>query len=216
MVHVIKNEILYINIDNIDEFIGKSTGEEGKMVYKYMPLDKAIKTLKKSELWLANPIEWEDPFEKLLLTAQFRKKSPLVNYDFPYKDRLFATCLTRDSESEANWKIYSREQIGILFKVKVEALVKELESFAIKNKNYTVIIGKVEYKKEEEIRKRINTELQNFKPGTNGTPEQCAELMLLKRNAFKSDNEIRIIVINNEEKNITGLKGIPIGFKEKT
>lgn len=210
-----RNNIHFINIDNVDGFIyGKSEGRKvSNMLYKYMPLDKAIKTLKSNALWLANPIEWEDPFEKLLLTAQYKKNNN--TYDFPFKDSLFATCLTRDSESEANWKLYSKEQIGVLFKVNIESLVKELEAFANYNKSYTVIVGKVVYKKEEDIRKTILSELQDFKPGSSGTAEQCAKLMLLKRNAFKSDNEIRIIVINGK-KSSTRLPGIPIKFKDKT
>ena len=44
-----------------------------KLLYKHMPLENVLRTLKNKTLWFANPATWTDPFEKRFLEAKYTK-----------------------------------------------------------------------------------------------------------------------------------------------
>ena len=196
----------FLNIDSVDDFL-----EELPVLYKYMPLEHAISTLKNHVLWLANPETWEDPFEKRFLNAKYKdfkgKEIP-----FPYLGRTFSTCLTRDRSSEAQWNVYSRGSIGIKFVVNTLVLLEQLSAFAIRNPKFKVFLGKVEYHKTEEIKQKVLSKLTFEEEKDKGITIKkdihkkniCARLFLLKRRDFTYENEIRIIVFKNKKSKSNG------------
>lgn len=65
--------IRFVNITE-EEFL------DSKLLYKHMPLENALRTLKNKRLWFANPATWVDPFEKRFLEAKgnFYKLTKLI------------------------------------------------------------------------------------------------------------------------------------------
>ena len=154
-----------------------------------MPLEYALKTLNTQSLWLANPTIWKDPFEKRFLEASYKQEGKSL--EFPFKDRVFCICMTQTSTSEAYWNTYSKDQIGISFKINKEALVKQLEQLD----DLEVYIGRVEYMKTSDIKKHLwNIPFSSPMPKYGGR-EFYIRLLFLKRIAFEYENEVRIIVI---------------------
>lgn len=176
------------------------------LLYKHMPLENALRTLKNKSLWFANPATWQDPFEKRFMEAKYIKEG--VEKTFNWPGRMFCTCMTQTQSSEAFWNAYSRGEIVIELRINREKLLEELKK---KSSKYEIFIGKVEYMKTSDIKK---TELKNipFNPPLKvslNTPEFAARLFMLKRIAFQYEDEIRIILI---KKNKTQEEGIGLEY----
>lgn len=190
------------------QFINTTEEEflSSKLLYKFMPLENALRTLEDQSFWFANPSTWKDPFEKRFLEAKYIRSGKEVN--FTWKGKIFCTCLTQTMTSEAYWNTYSNGCIGIEFRINRKVLLDELK----KRENlYKIFIGKVEYKKTADI---VKPELQNipFNPPVKGNVNSdtfAARLFLLKRVAYAYENEIRIIIV---KKSATKEKGIKLHY----
>lgn len=145
--------VKFINITEA-EFLNK------KMLFKYTSLELALTKLKERYIWFANPTKWNDPFEKRFIEGKY-----LVNgneVEFPLKGRVFCTCMTETSTSEAHWNIYSRGQIGISFAYKRLEFLNLLKNLI----DYEVYIGKVSYLITKQIESNLSEidELNLFHP----------------------------------------------------
>lgn len=177
-----------------------------KLLHKFMSLENALDTLNHKHLWLANPTTWKDPFEKRFIEATYIDNNGKKR-KFAWKDRVFCVCMTETSTSEAYWNTYSQQSIGIELKFRRELLLQELERFAQK---YNVFIGKVEYMKTSEIKKDISKIPFNPPCQINIGSQECkARLLLLKRIAYKYEDEIRIIVVKDRK---SAEKGIYLNY----
>lgn len=96
--------VKFINITESD-FLSK------KVLYKYMPLESALATIKEKYMWFANPVVWKDPFEKRFIEAKY--KVGAAEKDFPLNGRVFCSCLTQTQTSEAHWNTYLSGHTGI-------------------------------------------------------------------------------------------------------
>jgi hypothetical protein len=183
------------------EFLSK------KLLYKYMPLEFALACVKERYLWLCNPVKWQDPFERKFIEARYKIGKKLI--DFPIKGQVFCTCMTQTQTSEAHWNVYSREQIGISFKFKREKLLESLENHTT---DYDIYIGSVKYLKTHEIRRKKLSDIEPIKaitPFSLSNRDIQTQLLLLKRIAFKYEDEIRILAI---KKNKTKEQGIKLSY----
>lgn len=194
--------IQFVNITK-EEFF-KTT-----LLHKYMPLEYALKTLNEKKLWFANPTSWKDPFERRFIEAQYKSNKGKLS-SFAWKDKVFCICMTQTTTSEAYWNTYSYQQIGIEFRVNKQQLYNELIN--IQNQ-YDIYIGKVEYMKTSDIKKNPISSIPfgNPIPKANSS-EWKARLLLLKRIAYKYEDEIRIILV---KKNKTKEQGINLEYQCK-
>ena len=189
----------FVNITE-EEFLAS------KLLYKHMPLENALRTLKNKALWFANPATWADPFEKRFLEAKYTKGG--VEKPFNWPGRVFCTCMTQTQSSEAFWNAYSRGEIVIELRIVREKLLDELKKQSIK---YDIFIGKVEYMKTADI-KKVDLKDIPFNPPLKvalNSPEFAARLFLLKRIAFQYEDEVRIILL---KKNKTQEEGVGIEY----
>lgn len=173
-----------------------------------MPLENALRTLKDKSLWFANPMTWKDPFERRFLEAKYMYKGEEKN--FTWKGKVFCTCMTQTITSEAFWNVYSRGGIGIELRVNREKLLEELSRY---DDTYKIFIGKAEYLKTEDICKDLR-KIPFIQPvgidANLNTEMFAARLFLLKRIAYKYEDEIRIIIV---KKNATKENGIAINYE---
>ncbi len=188
-----------INFINITE----SEFLDSKILYKYMPLEFALGILKEKYLWLCNPVIWKDPFEKRFIESKY-----LINgkeTEFPLKGKVFCLCMTQTATSEAHWNNYSNGQTGISFKYKRERLLEVLEKHTA---GYDIYIGKVDYLRISELKKKLSQiELINaIQPfGLNNRQLQI-QLLLLKRVAFRYEDEIRILAVKKHKTRESGIR----------
>ena len=189
--------IQFVNISR-EEFL------KSKLLYKHLPLENALCSLNENYLWFANPSEWKDPFEKRFLEAKYIRDGKEVR--FSWKDRVFCTCLTQTQTSEAYWNAYRHDNIGIEFKIYKEKLLEELERY---DDSYKVFIGRAEYLKTRDITKDLRDIPFNPPIEKNRRLNSdlfAARLFLLKREDFKYEDEIRIIVVKKNQTKEAGIK----------
>ena len=188
--------INFVNITE-EEFLAQ------KYLYKHMPLENALRSLKDEYLWFANPATWKDPFEKRFLDAKYVKGGKEV--DFNWKGRVFCICMTQTQTSEAYWNAYSHDNIGIEFKIKREQLLEELSRY---NGTYKIFIGRAEYLKTSDIKKDLKDIPFNPPVGTKKINSNtfAARLFMLKRIAFKYEDEIRVVIVKNKATKEDGVK----------
>ena len=205
-----RNKITYINFTK--EELNKINNS---FLVKYMPLSKAIQSLEEHYLWFAAPEKWSDPFEKRFITNVWEPNNIYKTQGHPWKNRTYCLCMTNTTISEAHWIVYSRQEIGISFKIKFGELIKILEQ-KVKENEYDIYIGRVNYKPEKKILQPLPK--MDFMQSSLGEKDFLAELLFLKRNAFKYENEVRIILVRKEDdeiaKNLHKVGGLKIEFKD--
>ena len=168
-----------------------------------MPLEFALATIKEKYLWFCNPVIWKDPFEKRFIDAKYIIGGKEV--EFPIKGRVFCICMTQTSTSEAHWNNYSNGQIGVSLKIKRKRLLEVLEKHTT---DYDIYIGKVDYMKTADLRKKLSDidTLATIVPFKLTNKELLIRLLLLKRIAFRYENEIRILAVKKYKTKENGIK----------
>lgn len=194
--------IKFVNITE-KEFLQK------KYLFKYMPLENALRTLKDKSLWFANPSTWEDPFERRFLEAKYLNKNKKET-KFRWIDRIFCTCMTQTITSEAFWNTYSRGNLGIELRIRRKVFLDELKRFDSSNL-VNIYIGKVEYMKTDDIKKDLKDIPFNppIKSPLQYNDVFTARLFLLKRTAFEYEDELRFIIVKDK---VTKEKGIVLNY----
>jgi len=200
--------IHYINFADKDEFLAG-----GKFIYKFMPLENALRSLKERYLWLANPESWKDPFERRFIDAKYANGKGKLR-SFAWKNKILCTCLTETASCEAYWKIYSAKDIAIEFVIDREYLANCLEMFANANSNLDIYIVKVEYMRTDDIRKDLTSiPFKNPLPHKNvNTDDFRAKLLSLKRLAYSYENEVRIILVSKTKLPLDRKDGMMLQF----
>lgn len=177
--------IVFLNVDEAEFRTDK------KPLHKHMSLENALSTLNDQKLWFANPTIWKDPFESRFIQADYDNGGTLMR--FPWEGRVYCACFTETAASEAYWFPYSQSQMGIEFKINRSELFNQLELL----NGYDIYIGKVEYMKTSSIKGSISSIPFQAPYPDVGSNEFWARLLLLKRNAFKYEDEVRVILVKN-------------------
>ncbi len=179
------------------------------LLYKYMTLESALITLDTKKLWFANPTTWKDPFEKRFIEAKYLDGKE--EKEFKWKNRIFSICMSQTKVSEASWRIYSPDSIGVQLRINRDVLLDELKKM---EGDYNIYIGKAEYMKTDEITRNLSAIPFNPPQRTSvNTDIYAARLFMLKRLAFQYEDEIRIMLVKKDMKNPKYSKGIMMPYK---
>lgn len=183
---------------NREEFFSK-----GKLINKFMPLEKALSLLETKTIWFANPETWPDPYEKYFLCAKYGSK------DFPWLGRIYCSCFTNNASSEASWNAYSKNEICVRLTFDSKRLLSLLDNYQKINPKFFVCFDTVQYMRTNSIVK--NLDKIPFEPSIIGgfsiqKEESKARLMLLKRKAFSYEDEYRAIIVRSFKSPVSGIK----------
>ena len=176
----------FINIDR-ETFLSLT-------LYKYLTLERALEFLETSKIWFASPTTWEDPFEKRFVETMYQTNG--IKVPFPWKDRVYCLCLSENANCEAYWNTYSKDDIGICFALDTEKLLDLLDGFAEKN-DVSIYIGPVVYQNTTTIKGRLSKNPFIGPSIDLDDPVTDAKMLLLKRNAFEYEEEVRIILVKD-------------------
>ena len=176
------------------------------LLFKYMPLERALDLLINHQMWFANPTIWKDPFEKRFIENDYKLGTGISS--FPWKDRVYCMCMTQTSTSEAYWNTYANKDIGISFRFDRQKLIDELDRIS-DTTSYRIFIGKVEYQKTSDIKQDISKNKflnPSGKPINDLRKEDIkVRMLLLKRNAYKYENELRFFIVRDKVSNAKGM-----------
>ena len=186
--------VKFINFGKNDFFNEKNHHDA---IYKYMPSEYALESLDKKYLYFANPKKWDDPFEKRFIEAKYKTENGITK-SFPLEGKVFCTCMTQTPISEAHWIVYGRRKDVVRITFSRENLYHILHDFSNRN-HCDIYIGKVKYMTTPEIRNGKLSEVLSYGKCDFKDKKTQIKLLLLKRNAFEYENEIRIIIVYNKK-----------------
>lgn len=160
-------------------------------VYKYMTIETFLVSLYAKTWRFFEPNKWNDKFEQRFYCADY--KIPGVEFMTP---RLFATCVTREKNSEAAWKVYSHGQGLGSHCVQLELDIDKLR-IELKKNDLKIAEMYVEYKEEIFILELHNKNKSKAYEAyfSSFSLRKFLKLLTLKRNAYKYENEIRLFAI---------------------
>lgn len=158
--------------------IGETKDDDG--LYRIMDFTRVVRFFQTKKLYFAHPSKWEDPFESKVT--------------HPDTFGLFAQCWTQGGESDAMWRIYSPNHLGVRMrttKAKLEALVKKGLSLGC-----SCECRPVEYSSQAVA--TLTAGLTASLLRTSYNLEKAIGLMFNKREAFEHEKEWRAVIHNPE------------------
>lgn len=160
-------------------------------VYKYMTIETFLVSLYAKTWRFFEPNKWNDKFEQRFYCADYKNIG--MEHMTP---QLFATCVTREKNSEAAWKVYSHGQGLGSHCVQLELDIDKLRIELNKN-DLKIAEMYVEYKEEKFILELHNKNKSKAYEAyfSSFSLKKFLKLLTLKRNAYKYENEIRLFAI---------------------
>ena len=159
-------------------------------VYRYMTLDVFLTSLYCGTWRFFEPSKWNDKYEQRFYCAKYNFPGAIGN-----TPQLFATCVTRQQNSEAAWKVYANGQ-GLGSRcVQLELNIAELRK-KIRTLGYRFEERSIEY-----LRDKVILDLHKKKsPHHNKyfdsfTLDSFLKLVSLKRDAYTYEQELRLFII---------------------
>lgn len=163
-----------------------------KRVFKYMTLEAFITSMFCKSWRFFEPSIWNDRFEQRFYCANYRVAGAEGN-----TPQLFATCVTREPNSEAAWKVYSHGQgLGmhcVQLELDVVKLRNEIRESGLQLEEKFVTYESENYITELHKKKSPKSAYRKyFEPFTRAS---FLDLLSLKRKAYEYEQEIRFFVI---------------------
>ncbi len=158
------------------------TNSKKDTLYRIVKFDHAVDILKNGQLHFSHPSLWDDPYE--------------VRIQHEYQDSIFAQCWCKKSLSDAMWRIYSPDRLGVRIRTTREkikqAVVGFIQDQKENNLKYQYRLTDVKYKTTKGLQGFTKTTLAQ----SNGlfSPATAANLLCAKRNAFEHEAEVRILL----------------------
>ena len=164
--------------------------------------------------------KWKDPYESRFYNADY---SLLLDsaFDIDKHRKLYACCFAADKDSEPSWKMYVSEdnkddkKVCIQLRINFKALLDYLNYYITNKLNgeYMLVVGRVTYKNKGFINKLHRPDengnlVSSYFGGFNFT--KYLKLLMLKREAYKYEDEIRMFLISQEGVTIKDNLVIPV------
>ncbi|RUO31238.1 hypothetical protein CWE14_12160 [Aliidiomarina soli] len=175
----------YINID---------LKVKDQYIYRIISIERLIELFSNKKNLLVSPRKWEDPFENFILKSKARLSDGKI-VDFGFRDNFYGQCWTRHKASDAMWRIYSPESSGVRIRTTIPKLANSLAVGLHPWQNVQCFIGKVKYLNNKKMMDFANTV---FKGKINPEAYELAKTLLIKRPAFKHENEVRLLYFEKE------------------
>lgn len=159
-------------------------------VYRIFPQTRFFSLFEEGKNALTRPEKWDDPFENVFL------QSPVVlpNGDtgaFGFHRDVYGQCWTLETASDAMWQIYSKNEDGIRVRTTVGKLIHSMRAAHGTMADASCFIGRVTYQTDNQIR-QFGTSMFTKYSGA----EAIVQSLLVKRKAYKHENEVRLIYIS--------------------
>lgn len=161
-------------------------------ITRIIPVGRFLEIIKTKTISMIKPKKWEDPFENLFLNGIFSIFGENATLEF--HDSVYAQCWSLHTESDAMWRIYSPNKDGIKITTTPNKLLKSLKASTKEYQDIKCFIGEVSYHEEDELRK-IFDRIDIFSSDGTG----IARSLLVKRNAFSHEKEVRLIYSADRE-----------------
>jgi hypothetical protein len=162
-------------------------------LWRVFHLKHLLSFLQDGLLYFLRPQKWDDPFENVLLKQKYHQAftNNILNFDTQL-DRFFGQCWTnKREETDATWRIYAPDKMGIRVRSSVERLHNSLAP-AVQQLNGILRVCRVDYFDAEVIARnaRLCMELKEALKDH----EMVISLLTVKRPEFSHEEEVRVLL----------------------
>ena len=178
-------------------------------IYRIFPLWFFEETLRVGNLVLVPPERWEDPFEVLPSRVIMERPKPYEQKPLEtFLKPAYAQCWSRTKESDTLLRAYSRvvkdphhrrntlpREEGVVVRSTPRKLLSAMQDWARSRPAMSCFIGAVRYESSDAIRQYLTDRISQYGPGAVGRGQLRAELLLLKRQMFSHEAEVRMICV---------------------
>ncbi|MDR6834249.1 MULTISPECIES: hypothetical protein [unclassified Sphingopyxis] len=190
-------------------------GDLDRPLYRIFPLWHFEDMLRVKRLVLVSPNLWEDPREdipaSIMMQRPDHKQKELNGYLHPAR----CQCWSFEGKSDSLLRAYSRVTIdplhgrnseprneGVMVRTTPRKLNRALSDWAGRVAWGKFYLGRVEYLEEEDACQKVVNNLANQGPVNIGRGENRAQSLLLKRKAFSHEDEVRLIWVCDDKREI--------------
>jgi len=167
-------------------YINLKQEDYDKSVYRVITFERLVELFESKRNVLVHPSMWDDPFENIFLNAIYTTDGG-EQFRLAFRDHVFGQCWTLKGESDAMWRIYSANKDGVRIRTTIRKLLGSLhDTLPHDHANISCFIGKVSYYTQRQLQ-RINL------PILDSTGVNQAKSLMIKRNAFEHEKEIRLV-----------------------
>lgn len=146
-------------------------------LYRIVKFHDAISILN-GTLYFSHPSKWDDPYETRVRHA--------------HDHSMFAQCWSTKSMSDAMWRVYSPDHLGVRLKTTSSKLDAAMETYTSKHAGRRKRIAKVNYSPTRVVTEK--TEEIVSKLATRWDARIAADLLYHKRTAFNHESEVRAVI----------------------
>jgi hypothetical protein len=156
-------------------------------IFKFMPFEYVVRTLKDNQLLVAQTQKWEDVYENFLLKT--RMSSEIKKY-LPV---FYGQCWSFRRETDALWRIYSPSKDS----VRIKTTIKKLAEVAVQEKNagpHTLrhVIAPVRYFTPSQFTRWMKAKKRSVVDDSS-----LCDSLFIKRTEFSHESEIRLIMMKD-------------------
>lgn len=181
-------------------------------VYRVFPRNRMLQVLNGKQLALVKPASWEDPFENFLLKAKAHIGGEVASLE-GLREKLYGQSWMACPESDAMWRIYSKvptkdapgltDEVGFKVKTTVGKLFPALYNSSDKVPELCFWVGRVEYFTQGKLDALVADNDLMSGWVTDPTARGHAQSLLIKRDAFEHEHEVRLIYDANNKYDTT-------------
>ncbi len=154
-----------------------STHASTSNLYRILSFDRAAEIISTRKLYFAHPSTWEDPYERVLKYEAARA--------------IFAQCWCRKAVSDAMWRIYSPNGLGVRIATTRQRVQRSLaEVRKTREINYAIL--NIEYLTQDETDARFIKARNQLR--ADCSVESAIEPLSFKRLAFDHEREARVVI----------------------
>lgn len=191
------------------------SGDLDSPIYRIYSLWAFEHALRTKSLVLRAPSLWDDPYEDVAMHAGLKTVDPA-----PFKQEMlskylrpaYVQCWSLTGDSDALLRAYSRVhkdprsnrnttpgEEGVTVRSTPRKLVKAVNQWLRGRDQFDALIGRVTYAPASEIGQTLANLVWEQGPSACNTAEARADLLLLKRDFFSHESEVRVIVVGQLE-----------------
>lgn len=150
-------------------------------LYRIISFHHAVQIFENRELFFSHPSNWEDPYETRLIHRE--------------NNKVFAQCWCSNGVSDAMWRIYSPNHLGIRIGTSTKKLRRALEN-SIKGDTQRLRMDDVSYVTQHSLNIKSKDIIDELK--INFDIEKSTDFLFLKREAYEHESEYRVVVIDEQ------------------
>lgn len=190
-------------------------GDLDRPIYRIFPLWAFEDLLRVRRLVLVPPSYWQDPLEDISASIMMQRPDNAQKELAGYLHSARCQCWTFEAGSDSLLRAYSRVTIdplhqrnceprneGVMVRTTPRKLSQALTSFAERVTWGKFYLGRVQYLANGEAVKKVCHVLCDKGPLEMGRGECRAQSLLLKRKAFAHEDEVRLIWICDDRRDV--------------